>query len=399
MIHYFNPGHETAVNNGSPYYMPPALQLKMRTDLAYLPAWYGGREDFVLVEEKLLENFVASTRLLRLPPAIHRDDFIQQRKTLANEQVECWGISPAAIHLFETINKTHRLNLSLPVWREQYKTFCSRIFARDCLQHIINHVPGIEADIVPQIHDTSASIESQLRERPGTYLAKAIYSSSGQGLLWLPEKALTQPAKQIIRGRLKRQGALSLERVLEKTLDFAMEFHSTPNGRVDFTGYSLFQTTDKGRYTGNLLMPQSAIEQRISSSIAPELLTQVRQSIQSYLLSHLNPFYHGIIGVDMMSYKKEGHICLHPCVEMNIRHNMGTLSIALHEKHLHSNATGMFSIEYNSQKGFLMEKDKKMKQQYPAVMDNERLLSGYLSLCPINHNSQYQAYMVVDTIA
>ncbi len=397
MLHYFNPGHETAVLNGSRYYMPPATQLKMRADLAYLPAWYAQPEDFIFVEKKPSEDFWASIQALRLPPAIDRNDFMEQKTILENQTMECWGITPADIHLFSTFNKKYRLSLSLPVWHDQYKTFCSRIFACNCLQHITKDYPEIKTDIVPQIYDNLSGIELQLKLQPGRYLAKAVYSSSGQGLVWLPEGTLSQSARQIIQGRLNKQGCISLERVLDKVLDFAMEFRSTANGQIYFTGYSLFQTTQKGGYAGNLLMPQSSIYQKIAAMIPAFLLEKIQHWFQKYLQENVNPFYKGIIGVDMMIYRQDNRFYLHPCVEMNMRHNMGTLSVALHGKHLHTNATGLFSIDYDAQKGAQMKKDREMQQQHPVFMENDRIRSGYLSLCPVNDDSQYRAYIVVNS--
>jgi len=49
MVHYFNPGHETAVLNASKYYQPSRMIAKMQEDLALLPVWYAELEDYVFV--------------------------------------------------------------------------------------------------------------------------------------------------------------------------------------------------------------------------------------------------------------------------------------------------------------------------------------------------------------
>ena len=49
-IHYFNPGHETAVLLGTQNYTAPTNVRKMQKDLALLPVWYAEEDDFVYLE-------------------------------------------------------------------------------------------------------------------------------------------------------------------------------------------------------------------------------------------------------------------------------------------------------------------------------------------------------------
>ena len=61
-IHFFNPGHETAILQGSENYTPPANVQRMIRELSYLPVWYADAEDFVFTEE------IDSPRILSLQP-------------------------------------------------------------------------------------------------------------------------------------------------------------------------------------------------------------------------------------------------------------------------------------------------------------------------------------------
>ena len=56
-IHYFNPGHETAVLLGTPNYTPPCNVRIMTKDLSFLPAWYAQPGDLVLLDNPLPDNF------------------------------------------------------------------------------------------------------------------------------------------------------------------------------------------------------------------------------------------------------------------------------------------------------------------------------------------------------
>ena len=58
-LHFFNPGHETAILHGSENYTPPANVQKMIRELSYLPVWYADPDDFVFTEEITSPRFFA----------------------------------------------------------------------------------------------------------------------------------------------------------------------------------------------------------------------------------------------------------------------------------------------------------------------------------------------------
>ena len=59
-IYIFNPDNDLCLANGDPNYLPPLTARKMEDDLAFLPAWYAGQDDFVLLpdmpEREWLDN-------------------------------------------------------------------------------------------------------------------------------------------------------------------------------------------------------------------------------------------------------------------------------------------------------------------------------------------------------
>lgn len=75
------------------------------------------------------------------------------------------------------------------------------------------------------------------------------YSSSGRGLLWLPERKLTTKDRTWIEGALNKQGCVSIECALDKYQDFAMEFYSDGNGNIRYEGLSVFGAEKKGAYS------------------------------------------------------------------------------------------------------------------------------------------------------
>ncbi|MDR1809287.1 MAG: hypothetical protein LBR34_02635, partial [Prevotella sp.] len=114
MLHYFNPGHETAVLNASKYYMAPANVVSMQKELSFLPAWYSQTDDFVLIDTDLPDDFLAEISVYEhlLPQWIVKNTLAAHADELANQEVCLWGITPQAIHLFDSINEVYGLNLT-----------------------------------------------------------------------------------------------------------------------------------------------------------------------------------------------------------------------------------------------------------------------------------------------
>ncbi|MDR0231476.1 MAG: hypothetical protein LBI82_05080 [Dysgonamonadaceae bacterium] len=404
MLHYFNPGHETAVLNASPHYTPAANQVKMQRDLAFLPAWYtGSSNDFVWIEDNLTADFVSSIEPLNhLAKPVSTNDILKKKHLLSGIEVSPWGISPQVLKFSKILSDHHELNLQLPQWKNEYSELCSRQTAKKGLEFIIKNQPEISNDIVPQFFTTIEDIENAVTSSRVELLAKAPYSSSGRGLLWLPPGNLHQSEKQIISGILKKQSFISIEKVLDKRTDFAMLFHSDGLGKVEFTGLSLFETNKKGVYDKNILISQDEIQSKLATCIDAVLLEKVKNTLIQFLNQTFGCVYKGCIGIDMMIYAdsslrgaKQRSNLLHPCVEINMRNTMGLLSFKLYQNFFYENSTGYFKIDFSNKPGELLQKHREMQQLYPVEFANGKIKSGYLSLCPIKDDSKYWAYIKV----
>lgn len=397
MLHYFNPGHETAILNRSKYYMAPANVVTMQNELSYLPAWYADNNDFILTDKKLPHAFIdyIAEKLNKSPLAITTDDIVSKKHDLSQQQVNLWGVSPQGIYFFESLNNDHQLGLSVPQWNDIYKTLCDRHTAQDCLKYIVERSDRYSDDIIPQFYTTLDQIEAVLSENSNTFfLAKAPFSSSGRGLLWLPIGKLTQTERQILHGHLKKQGSVSLERALDKRLDFAMEFISD-NNTIRFEGFSLFQTNNRGAYTGNYLGSQNRITERITDYVSPASIEDTKRLLTAYLEKHIASVYTGCIGVDMMIYKENDEYKLHPCLEINVRNNMGFIALSISRNVLSENVEGMFCIDFSSKEESIWDNSKKLQNEYPPVFKDHKIISGYLPLCPVGKSNKYHAYILV----
>jgi len=409
MIHYFNPGHETAVLNASKYYQLPRMVAKMQEDLALLPVWYASPEDYVFVRHEIQGTrqkmkSVLSPCTLYLSP---------------NSPVEFWGISPQVIHYFETLSKQYDLQLQIPKWKEEYRFLGSRFAAQKALTSLMEAVPEIDKSILPQFYsdleeiekvvhnvslraqrsgDPQSPIQSQGiagRARNNSLLLKSPYSSSGRGLLWLSPGKLPQSEKQIISGMLKKQSQVSLEKALDKRLDFSMHFEITREKKTHFIGYSVFQTNAKGAYESSLLANQETLEKQITVLIDKHLLQKVQKTLTGILHEMYAPHYIGNLGVDMLVYSSENQFRLHPCVEINMRKSMGYLAIRLFENHICPASQGHFFVEYHKISQTLNEKHVALQKQYPLQIENDRICSGYFNLCPVTETTNYLGYSIL----
>ena len=113
-IHYFNPGHETAVLLGSENYTPPANVQRMIKELSYLPVWYADSDDFVFTEE------ITSPRFFSLQPKefrpfatlISKKELKQKGGSLPEMVAAPWGLSPHSLHLTPDSSRMSRTDPS-----------------------------------------------------------------------------------------------------------------------------------------------------------------------------------------------------------------------------------------------------------------------------------------------
>jgi len=395
MLHYFNPGSEEAVLNASPYYTLPANPAKMQQDLAYLPAWYAKENDLVLCESPLDNEYLDYIKCLsKIPENIIKEELFQKQNLLKGEDVSLWGLSPQSIHLFEQLSKKHDLSLDIPTWNDEYRSLISRNSASKCLSVLLDKNPELSQDLLPEFFSEINLIENKLSEKNYPMLIKTPYSSSGRGLLWV-QHPMDRSSQQILQGMLKKQTQVSLEKALDKQVDFAMLFQLNPDENVDFRGYSLFQTDNKGNYKGNFVGSQEKIKAVLFESIDESLFEKVKKQLIDYFSrKEIAGIYKGCICVDMMLYKEDDKICLHPCLEINFRHTMGWLAMELYKNYFQENSSGFFQIEFRKNAAELYEKHLQMKKSLPLQTENGRYISGYLPLCPVTANTNFSAFVI-----
>ncbi len=303
-LHIFNPGHDEALADGSPYYTHTRAARQLMADLWMLPSVWANPEDIILsynethphVEWENVETIVPTgwdaalvNRLSKLgAPA----NLLPDEATLRN--IRQLSSRETAVMLLGMLHKPEEITSAF-------------------------------------LHDW-ASVEQFSLQHNGA-MVKAPWSCSGRGLVHIGPKPDTKQRNRV-ENMLKKQGAVAVEPYFDRVVDFAMEFYAEEDGTIRFSGLSRFLTDPAGHYLGNIV----ASDEHILSGLHPYPFESLREELISALQKLLDGRYIGPLGVDMMQIRlgKEQTIVTHPCVEINLRHTMGCTAIAL--RHMLSDA-------------------------------------------------------------
>lgn len=387
-LHLFNPDTDMALADGRANYLPPSSAHQMALDLAILPMWYAMSGDGILAA------------------SAYNDVFFQQMKALFNKDIflvtepevcEYDNITPipwgwnASVCRYLYQKGVPLIALPSDDELKRWRMMASRERIAECLAELL-HMPSCCGESVNlyNLKDCQNYVDNH-----GHAVLKAPWSGSGRGLLWC-ERGYTQTVAGWCSNVLCRQGCVVAAPVYDKVEDFAMEFQSDGHGNIRFVGYSLFQTNARGAYRGNILLSDSDFEKWMAQYISVKTLLQIRVAVQN-VLAKLCASYIGFLGVDMMVCRAEKFL-VHPCVEINLRMNMGIIACQLYKNLLAPATTGRFYIEYYSSSESLYESHVQDEMAAPLVVKNSRVVSGYLSLVPVTPLSHYRAYIKVNPL-
>jgi hypothetical protein len=165
--------------------------------------------------------------------------------------------------------------------------------------------------------------------------------------------------------------------------------------RVSFAGYSLFEADVRGIYKENYLASDETIEKMLASYVPLPVLQNIRKKLLQQISFLADATYQGYLGVDMMIVQTEEEYAVHPCVEVNWRMNMGVVSRIFFDRHVSPEAVGRYVIEFYPRPGDALNAHEEMKLKYPLCLKEGKIASGYLSLTPVFHDTNYQIYVWV----
>lgn len=388
-LYIFNPEHDLALASGETNYMAPASARRMATELALLPVWYAEKDSTVLAPSAYNLDYLRWVReLLDLPIHLMTEP---ELATATGLDIRPWG--------WDVALRKRLLGLGVGASElpdveqlQELRSWSHRRSAVELLPRLrLSEYFCGESFYLTLPEEWRCFVESH-----DTCLLKAPLSGSGKGLNWC-KGVFTSSISGWCARISNQQGGIVGEPIYNKVEDFAMEFYSSGDGRVCFAGYSQFRTSGSGAYECNLLASDAVIEQNLSLYIPLGELHKLRKALESELSLRFGTVYTGYLGVDMMicRFAESSIYRVHPCVEINLRMNMGVVSRLLYDRYVHSGSTGSFQIGYYPSEGEAWREHERMSVAYPLEVEAGRILSGYLPLVPVHYKSCYRAWVII----
>lgn len=296
--------------------------------------WYGTEGD-AFIDYGIDEHwYAATTEAFRL-----KVDTMPTR--IENNRPEPWGWSRASRKAFldvgvraEALPDDEALTRMRLLSSRRTSALLSRAMAK-ALPFAVTAPPQIFTDI--------EALAKCIAQMPHGCIAKMPWSNAGRGNI----NSNITPSTEMIRrcaDGIKRYGMVCVEPYHDRVADFAMLWMARDDGTVEYTGLSLFETTDTGAYTANIILPDSDIRTKLQQYIPTKQLDMVVQTMRPELERIINGAYHGPLGVDMLVARTDAGYILDVAVEVNMRRTMGHVAHALAMRHLADGSTGRMYV-------------------------------------------------------
>lgn len=384
-IYLFNPENDMALANFTPYYKAPSEIIRMANDLSVLPAWYAPEGSMIKVDS------LSRVSLWReqcpvsdfLPDVIWSDEW-------ENMPYKPWGWSPSLLYTLRKAGVNDSFLLS-DMQMGQIRV----LSGRQCCVKILESFSRMDGLCGKAMTCNSMAQVKKYITSLERCVLKAPWSGSGRGIMYVSSKEWNDSAEGWVSRVLRVQGEIMVEPLYNKICDFAMEFYADGNGSVSFVGYSLFDTDAHGNYKGNFLLSDGQIKKILSQYIPDKVFDNVCRTMEEGLASLLNKDYCGFLGVDMMICLEDGRYLLHPCVEINLRMNMGVVSHTIFNRYVHCLSHGKYIVKYYSEDGEAWDAFCQMKATYKLHLCDGKLAEGYMPLTPVKQDTHYHAFLLL----
>lgn len=344
-LYIYNPEHDLALANGSENYTASAKIRAMRQQNALIQSILAKNEDLIL----LLDHHYASdycnvkfdtnsntdskftNHIIDSANQVHskRIKLIGMRELqnldFSNIRISPWGWDSTIVA------RLRRAGVPTSILPSQnsiakLRELSHRRTAIQFLTGILPSLPYSSEIIIPQeIHNETQAVE--FLNQHDACVFKAPWSSSGHGIQFgsSSDSPILIPW---IRGIIREQGCVIGEKFYPRSLDWASEWE-IENGCASFLGFSVFTSSGRGKYHGNILRSQHELVELIIDSSQGTLSLSDIQNIISHQEKLLNsliaPHYEGMLGIDMLTTNSG---TIHPCVEINLRTTMGHIALA-----------------------------------------------------------------------
>jgi len=324
-LHIFNPEHDIVLGKNNVHFTMPKAAVKTREAYGHLPALWASDGDYVLVDD--IEN---ARNRLSLESRSHADvSFLTLQNLNAltaatmPDEVEPWGWD---MQIARMLVKANPLFVSLVPSNETLnaiRMLSSRVFTAN---HILDTIVEKSSMSVGKMWVANSMEEIFFRiGHDVDSVLKSPWSCSGRGVRFVTG-SVSDSLKGWCRNVIAEQGAVIIEPMYRKVMDFAMEFVSLKDAGTRYLGLNIFNT-NHGFYTFNIEDSEENKRSSIGKYVPTELLDIVCSSICETTSKLYSGTYYGPFGVDMMIVDTREGYRIHPCVEVNLRRTMGHASI------------------------------------------------------------------------
>lgn len=349
----FNPGHEEALS------VPPEKRYTlskeirwMRYELSSLLHLLASDDDLIYVPTS---PDGVPAHLLRSTGEVLPSDCILPPSL----SVILWGQDAHIVRELRECTLFTRTTLLLPPLTLDYLRLSHRCASYDLLEHLIRQL-GYPQDLLPhwikagadrteteqQLRTAITAVASRSFGSAEQLMIKRPYTSSGRGVFPLPLPIQPKHLEALV-GSCMRCGSISIEPHLDVVDNWAIEYTRNAQGEVSFFALSHFATHPSGRaYLGNHLSSPQELWQKLSSYVGENTLQQLIEVQRRWLEKELVASeYIGYIGIDLLFYRDGEQLCLHPCVEINLRTTMGVVAHFAYERYIPTGRKGIFRLE------------------------------------------------------
>lgn len=312
LLHIYNPDSDYALAANNQNYTPPRRVADLRRKMALFPLSYAGPKDALLVIDDIPLPDRTDIPIFRIgsPDCLKKGDWSEYKASP-------WGWNRNIASLL----RRHCPGLQ-GIPSENQIAYIRELSHRRTTIPMLAHMamPGIDFPL--EFLDPDEAISFYNKER--NLFLKAPWSSSGRGVMRTDDLE-PKHVEPWIRGVIARQGSVMAEPIYDKILDCATEWEML-DGDARFLGVSVFETSRRGKYHGNVTAIQSELWDMIGV-LTEDVIENQREAL-TRVADHR---YNGPLGIDML-VTREG--LLHPCVEINFRNTMGSILIDRNDRSL-----------------------------------------------------------------
>jgi len=333
VVHLFNANAEGYVLAAQKElaYTPRKAEVSLDQDLEILPMSWARRDDVVLVDQmpSLDHLHYLQQAKMVLPEWVLREDDLSDRKLGG---MQPWAWSPDAVKMLEKYRNV-TFDKSEKSWRGDFDmTLFSKVSSSELI-HIVQ--PEAESVVCRSLLDVEIFVEKQSRD----VIFKAPYASAGRGQRnFLPREGWVDSLKHWVENTILKQGAIVVEPLLKRELDFSAQYERAKDGKVKLLGMTRVINDKAGRFLGSFVHPKwaSGLDENLTAWLFRD--QQVMQLYKYDLPERLEEWfkkfdYYGAFGIDAFVYRdKAGDFGLRKVVEINPRITMGRVALELHKK-------------------------------------------------------------------